>query len=106
MPKIISTKQTLKLAEELNKRGIKTQLEYWDGHKHVDIFLPDVPMNIEVNGLQHYTNPLQIIFDFNRVYYSDQSKCHTLSITNQLIETHLEKIANAIKEVAKKSIIY
>ncbi len=101
MPKIISTTQTLKLAEELNKRGIKTELEYWDGHKHIDIYLPDVPLNIEINGLQHYTNPTQIISDFNRVYYSDQSKCHTFSITNQLIETRLKEIADAIEGVAK-----
>jgi len=96
MPKIISTTQTLKLAEELNKRGIKTELEHWDGHKHVDIYLPDVRLNIEVNGLQHYINPAQIIADFNRVHYSDETKCPTLSITNQLIETHLQEIANAI----------
>lgn len=102
MPNIKSTKQTLELAQELNKRGIKTILEHWDGHKHVDIYLPGVPLNIEVNGLQHYTNPLQIISDFNRVYYSDQSKCHTLSITNQLIETHLQEIATAIEAVSKK----
>ena len=101
MPNITSTKQTLKLAEELNKRGIKTILEHWDGHKHVDIFLPNVPLNIEVNGIQHYTNPTQIISDFNRVYYSDLSKCHTLSITNQLIETHLTEIATAIEGVAR-----
>jgi hypothetical protein len=99
MPNITSTPQALRLAEELNKRGVKTILEHWDGHKHVDIFLPDVPLNIEINGLQHYTNPVQIISDFNRVYYSDQSKCHTLSLTNQLIETHLHEIADAISRI-------
>ena len=101
MPKIISTKQTLELADELKKRGLKIELEHWDGHKHVDIFLPDVNINIEVNGLQHYTNPFQIISDFNRAYYSDQTKCHTLSITNQLIETHLKEIADAVEAVVK-----
>ncbi len=101
MPNITSTPQTLKLAEELNKRGIKTILEYWDGHKHIDIFLPDVPLNIEINGLQHYTNPTQIIADFNRVHYSDQNKLHTLSLTNQLIETHLMEIATAVEKLTK-----
>jgi very-short-patch-repair endonuclease len=99
MPNITSTKQSMRLSEELLKRGIKTELEHWDGHKHVDIFLPDVPLNIEINGLQHYINPKQIIADFNRVHYSDESKCATLSITNQLVETHISEIADAIQEV-------
>jgi hypothetical protein len=68
MLKKFSTPQAIKLVEELIKRRIKVEPEHWDGHKHVDIFLLDVPLNIEINGLQHYTNPAQIISDFNRVY--------------------------------------
>lgn len=105
MPKLISTKQTLALAEELKKRGLKVELEHWDGHKHVDIFLPDIPLNIEVNGLQHYTNPKLIISDLNRVYYSDKSEYRTFSITNQLLETHLKEIADAIKNINDQIVI-
>jgi len=45
------------LNEALNKVGIETKLEHWDGHKHVDIFIPKGKIYIEIDGPQHYTSP-------------------------------------------------
>ena len=40
MSNIRPTKEALLLNKELNKVGILTELEHWDGHKHVDIYVP------------------------------------------------------------------
>lgn len=93
------TNQANSLVVALEKKGIKIKPEHSDGHKHVDIFIPEASIYIEVDGLQHFTNPDQIIADFKRNYYSFKDGFFTLHITNQLIETHLEEIANAIEKV-------
>jgi len=104
MPKFAPTIYALKLAEALKHRGIHSDVEHWDGHKHIDVYVKDPGINIELDGLQHYTNPTQIIADFHRNYFSDQEKHYTLRIPNELIETHLDEIADAIKKVAHSKI--
>ncbi len=91
------------LVTALEKRGIKVLKEYWDGYKHVDIYIPENDMYIEIEGLQHFTDPKQIISDLHRDYYSDRSGRFTFRITNQLIANYLNEIANAIYEVIRKS---
>jgi predicted alpha/beta hydrolase family esterase/very-short-patch-repair endonuclease len=99
------TRQALDLATALRKRNIELETEHYDGHKHVDIYIPSAKLNIEIDGLQHYTEPSQIIADFKREYYSDKEGFSTFHITNQLIETHLNQIADAIDEVVRKTVI-
>ncbi len=99
----ISTPQTLKLVKALEKRGVKVETEHSDGYKHVDIYIPKNKMYIEIEGLQHFTEPKQIISDLYRDYYSDKENYFTFRITNQLIDTHLEEIANAITKVVMNS---
>lgn len=94
-----STKQTEKLADALRARNVRVAVEHWDGHKHVDIFVPDARLYIEVDGLQHYIDPKQIIADLRRDHFSDGDDFSTMRVTNQLIETHLDEIANAVAEV-------
>lgn len=101
MPNIRSTKQTLKLAKALENRGIKVKCAHWDGHKHIDICIPEARIYIEVDGLHHYTDPKQIIADLNRDHYSDDAEFFTKHISNQLIETHSEEIADAIAQIVK-----
>ncbi len=102
MSKKVSTKQTLKLAEALKKRGVHLELEYWDGHKHVDIFIPKARIYIEVDGVQHDTKKKQVISDFNRDYFSHKEGFFTKHITNEEIEEHLESIADAITFVVNE----
>lgn len=101
MPKIKPTKQTLKLVEALKKRGLNIETEHWDGHKHIDVYIPEAKMYIEIDGLQHYTDPKQIIADLNRDHYSDDAKFFTKHISNQLIEAYSEEIADAIAEIVE-----
>jgi very-short-patch-repair endonuclease len=103
MPNITPTKQVLMLADALKQRGIILELEHWDGHKHIDIYIPNCNLYIEVDGLQHSTDVKQIISDFNRDYFSSKDDFFTKHITNQLIENHLAEIANAIAQVVKNS---
>jgi very-short-patch-repair endonuclease len=103
MANITPTKQTIALVEALQKRGVELQVEYWDGHKHVDIYIPKDNLYIEIDGLDHQTKPERIISDFNRDYFSFKNGFFTKRITNESIESHLEAIADAISHVAKNA---
>jgi len=93
------TKQVISLNQALLKRGIKTALEYWDGYKHIDIAILDVKIYIEIDGLHHYTDSRQIEADLERDYFSNKDDFETIHIPNELIDKHLEKIAEAISRV-------
>jgi very-short-patch-repair endonuclease len=103
MPNITPTKHVLMLADALKKRGVEFQLEYWDGFKHIDIYIPKDNLYIEVDGLHHYTDHERMISDFNRDYFSFKDGFFTKRITNQLIEEHVEQIADAIATVAENA---
>lgn len=103
MPNITPTKQVSMLADALQKRGVIFEIEHWDGHKHVDIYIPNDHLYIEVDGVPHSTNVKQIIADFNRDYFSFKGGFYTKHITNELIENHLDEIANAIATVAQNA---
>ena len=100
-PKPEPTPQVLKLAQALEEKGIKLELEHWDGHKHVDIYIPSARLYIEVNGLMHYTDPETILRDLKRTHFSDGDDFDTLELTNQLVDSHLEEITKAIFEIRK-----
>lgn len=101
MSKKKSTKHALDLANALKSRGIDLELEYWDGHKHVDIFIPKARIYIEVDGPLHDIRPKQLVSDFNRDYFSYKEGFFTKHITNEEVDFHLEEIANAILAVVR-----
>ena len=96
------TKQTRSLNDALLKRGVQSQLEYFDGHKHIDIAIPNAKIYIEVDGLHHYVDPKQIKSDFKRDHFSDGDDFNTIRIPNEIIEKHLEAIAEAIVQIVKE----
>ena len=87
------------LYEALKTRNIDAILEYNDGHKTVDIAVLDAKLFIEVDGLQHFTNPEQIMRDFKRSHYSDGDDFRTFYVTNQIIERYLDQVADALAKV-------
>ncbi|MFZ2206294.1 MAG: hypothetical protein WA061_00450 [Microgenomates group bacterium] len=103
--KTYPTEEAIVLKEALEKKMIKVELEYNDGYKHVDLYLPDAKINIEVDGLHHLMDPAQIKRDFTREYYSERSGYHTLHIPNIIIkdQIHLDKIADAIALVVMET---
>lgn len=104
MNKKYITPQAKALHEALAKLGVTSILEYSDGHKHVDIGIPDAKLYIEVDGLKHFIDPKQIIADFKRAHYSNQDNFVTFYVTNQLIDKFLDEIADAVAEVVKERI--
>ncbi|MES2288059.1 MAG: DUF559 domain-containing protein [Bacteroidota bacterium] len=103
MTKIFSTRQALRLANALRDKNIEVITEYWDGHKHIDIFIPSAKLNIEVDGLQHYFRSSQITADFKREYFSTQNGFYTLHIPNFLVKMYLSRVVHAITEVVLKA---
>ena len=99
------TKQVDLLAKALLKRGLVPQIEYYDGHKHIDIALIEAKLFIEVDGLQHLLNPDSIISDFKRDHYSDGDDYSTFRIPNSVVDKSCEKLADAIAEVAKRRLL-
>lgn len=102
MTKKIITEQSKMLHSALVGAGIEAKLECWDGHKHVDICIPSSKIYIEVDGIQHFTNPDQMARDFIRDHYSDDDGFSTLHIPNVVVETDLLKVVKAIKKVVYK----
>lgn len=96
-----STPEAKRLKEALEGLGIRMLAEHWDGHKHIDLSIPDAHINIEIDGPQHLTDPYQILADLNRSHFSDDLGYRTLHIHNEEIKSNLEKIAVAIAEAAK-----
>jgi very-short-patch-repair endonuclease len=95
------TKEAADLKDELQKRGVKVYVELNDGYKHIDLALPDAKLNVEVDGIQHLTNPHQIVTDLSRGYYSNKLGYNTLHIPNEMIHLHLNEIADALAEASK-----
>lgn len=90
------------LGTALQKQGIRVDLEHDDGHKHVDIHLPDVNINIEIDGLQHYTDPLQILSDFEREHFSDIYGLNTLHIPNSILSDHFTDVVDALAAAVRR----
>jgi very-short-patch-repair endonuclease len=100
--KPIPSKHAQLLYDALQKRRIKCELEVLDGNKHIDLSIEWAELDIEIDGIQHFTNPKQIHSDLERAYWSGRDGYDTIHIPNILIEKHLEEIADAIAKVARE----
>lgn len=96
------TERERKLFDALTARGIFAELGYCDGHKCVDLHIPDAHINIEVDGKQHFTDPEQIMTDFLRDTYSQKDGIDTLRIPNHIIDENLQAIVEAIVKVISR----
>ena len=96
-----SSRQAKALYDALFQRGINAELEYSDGHKTVDIAILNPRIYIEVDGIQHFTDPDQILRDFKRYHFSDGDDFNTFYVTNQIIETHLNEVVEALVKVVE-----
>ena len=105
MAKKIITPEAQSLCDALTNEGIQASLECWDGHKHIDICIPSAKLYIEVDGMQHFTNPDQMARDFIRDHYSDDDGFNTLRIPNQIVKDRLADVIHAIKKVVTERTI-
>ena len=95
--------QARRLYKALRKRNVKAKLEYWDGHKHIDIYLPASRLSIEIDGQQHYLDPNQLISDARRACSSCYRQALTLHIPNLIVEKYLGRLADTLATAAKKN---
>ena len=98
---IIPTKETRDLKEALEEQGIRVYVELDDGYKHIDLAIPKAKINIEVDGIQHLTDPHQILADLGRGYYSHKNGYDTMHIPNEMIRKHLKEISEALAKASK-----
>lgn len=98
-----STPEAKKLYEILIKMGFDAKLEQWDKHKHIDIAIPELKVNIEVDGGQHSFNEKQALADLKRTYYSFKKGYVTLRIPNKLIQNNVYETAKYIKQFLESS---
>jgi very-short-patch-repair endonuclease len=96
------TPQAKKLHEALNERGVENELEFYDGHKHIDIYILGARLNLEVDGKYHLTDPEFLFRDLQRDLYSHLDGKDTIRIPNSYVDNYLDQIADAIAEVAKR----
>lgn len=102
----IPTLKAQKLGNKLREFGWPVQFEKWDGHKHIDIAIPEAKYNIEVDGRQHSSNLKQVIADTKRDFYSRQKGFETQRVSNSLLEndSSIEEQARLIDEKLKDRI--
>jgi hypothetical protein len=96
------TPQALKLHEALQQRGIPNDLEHNDGHKHVDIRIPQARLNLEIDGEYHLLTPEHLFRDLQRDSCSHRNGIDTIRIPNRVVDWQLEALADSIAAVAKK----
>lgn len=99
MPVQNMTKQVKSLYSAMIQANIQATPEYWDGHKHIDIAVLPAKLYIEVDGMQHLTDPKQILADFDREHFSDTEGYRTIHISNIVIDEHLNEVVKAISRV-------
>jgi len=87
------------LVDELKKRGVEIRLEHNDGHKSVDIFIPSVKLDIEIDGSQHITDPYQALTDLKRTKNSLKEGRITLRIPNTAIYQNVLGVADDILDI-------
>jgi very-short-patch-repair endonuclease len=90
------------LHSALLQRGIEAEIEKFDGYKHIDIAIVSAKLNIEVDGIHHFTDADAIIADLRREYFSEEKGYDTIHIPNQAIDTHLDEVADAIVGVTER----
>jgi len=97
----IPTAEADTLRRALEDRGVKVYVELHDGFKTVDLAIPRAKINVEVDGIQHLTDPKQIVADLGRGFYSHKNGYDTMHIQNEMIRAHLNEIADALAEASK-----
>lgn len=95
------TDEAINLIKALKDKGVNVDPEVYDGFKTVDLSIRDSKIDIEVDGIQHLTDPYQILADIDRGYYSYLDGYHTMHIPNQMIHKYLPQIAAALTEASK-----
>ena len=96
------TSQAMRLSDELKRLHIEHKLEYYDGHKHVDVALLWAKLYIEIEGRQHGFNSNQMLSDEKRDASSQKEGFYTKRIPNEWIDRDAQKLAENIARLARR----
>ncbi|MBL8021376.1 MAG: DUF559 domain-containing protein [Leptospirales bacterium] len=97
-----ATKESLTLYGLLKEAGIPAQFEKFDGYKTIDIAIPALFLNIEVDGAHHRCNKRQIQTDRLRDEYSARRGFATFRVSNELVRGQARGIVDAIVRYASE----
>jgi very-short-patch-repair endonuclease len=95
------TDEEVVLAEALKDEGVITIPQYNDSHKVVDLRSEDAKVDIEVDGQQYLTNPIQINRDLDRSWHSFNDGYATLHVPNKDVHRNIKRVAHAIARALK-----
>ena len=96
------SKQSVKLFNALIDEGVFAILEHCDGKKCVDIYIPEINLFVEVDGVQHYTDAEQLMTDLKRDHYSDDAGFDTFRVPNVMLEEHIDEVVEALKQIISR----
>ncbi|MEK6924278.1 MAG: DUF559 domain-containing protein [Candidatus Micrarchaeota archaeon] len=92
------------LYRRLKARGVPVILHKNDGHKTMDLAIPEALINIEIDGLQHNFSAEQALSDLKRTFYSFKKGYFTLRLPNSLIKKcNQETVTDMIVEIINES---
>lgn len=86
---------------ELKKRGLFPEIEFYDGHKHVDLAVHEAKLYIELDGEHHFSDPKQLESDILRDEYSMDEGYTTKRFSNKEVTDNLSKIADCLAVVCR-----
>jgi very-short-patch-repair endonuclease len=98
------TRQAIRLSRALKKMSVDNILEYFDGHKTVDMAILNAKLIIEIDGSQHTLDPQQVCADYDREKYSLKDGFFTWRISNRYIDSNLYQTALSVGQLANKRI--
>jgi len=80
----------------LKERNVPVEIEKNDGFKSIDLAIPQLKFNIEVDGSQHNIDLNQACSDLLRTMFSFEKDFVTLRIPNVLVRKRLNETVDAI----------
>ncbi|MFC1925075.1 DUF559 domain-containing protein [Chloroflexota bacterium] len=99
------THQQEKLCRALRAAGYQAYMELFDGFKHIDIAIPALKLNIEVDGLQHIHDRRQRTADRKREGYSFSKGYDTIRVLNSKIDNDFKVTATRIINILNERAI-
>ena len=88
--------EAIQLYYALKEAGANPMLEWWDGHKSIDIAISRVKLNIEIETDYHLITHEQAIHDLEEAMHSFKNGFTTLRIPHVVIKYYLEQTVENI----------
>ena len=88
--------EAIQLYYALKEAGVKSMLEWWDGKKSIDIAIPRVKLNIEIDSKYDKLTEHEAINNLEEAMHSFQNGFTTIRITHIVVRYYLNETVNNI----------